>query len=620
MAKRIALIGTPNAGKTALFNVLTKSNQRVANYSGVTIESAEADIWLPELDEKAVLVDLPGAYSLQPFSEEEKVLLDLIENQKFDSMILVIDSTQLERGIRFVLEVLSVSAAPAVIALNMGDLAQKRGIEISLKNLPGGRLEGVEVVMTSATKRKGLKELVQAVSRSLGTKREKLNLFLDIKKSDQILSFYKLADDWVGKIRTKTGTEDILSKRLDRYVLHPVWGWLILLSVLAVTFQLMFNLAQYPMDWIDSFFGYLGEQVANLSIPETAKSFLIDGLIAGVGGTLVFLPQILILFALILFLEDFGFMARAVMLLDHAMGRVGLHGRAFLPILSSYACAIPGMMAAKAIESKNDRIVTILMIPLTTCSARLPVYALLISAFIPNVEVLGGVKLQGLVMLGLYIAGLLFALIAGALFKKFLLKGARPPLFLELPGYKWPSLQSVVKGLIYRGQLFLKRVGTIILALTILIWFMVSFPKDEQGQVQVEHSYAAQVGHLIEPLIRPLGFDWKIGMALVPTFAAREVMVSALATTYAVEGNSNEGETSESEEAIEERLSQIISSQWSLATGLSLIAWFIFAPMCISTIATARRELGSTKWALVMVAYLFALAYLASFITFQVFR
>lgn len=630
--KRVALMGTPNAGKTALFNVLTKSNQRVANYAGVTVESAEADFYLPP-HEKAVLVDLPGAYSLQPFSDEEGELLRLIKAEHFDGAIIVIDATQLERGIRFVLEVMSTTSKPVVIAVNMEDLARKQGIEFDLDQLPERKLFGAEVLLISATKKRGLKELLQAVSRLFEQPahlqaREALSYLsehwghspqVDGNQNKKILEFYKQASAICKQIRRKPGQVDEFSQKLDRWILHPVWGWLILATILFVTFQLMFNLAQIPMDWIDASFGWLGGQAQASSLPDVLKSFLADGVIAGIGGTIVFLPQILILFALILFLEDFGFMARAVMLLDHAMGRVGLHGRAFLPLLSSYACAVPGIMATRSIESKRDRTITILTIPLTTCSARLPVYTLLIGAFIPNRKIAFGIGLQGLVMFALYAVGILFALLMGALFKKFLLKGETMPLFLELPSYKWPSLESIFKGLVYRAKLFLRRVGRVIFTMTVIIWVLVSFPKDEQGKSDIEKSYAAQMGHWIEPALRPIGFDWKIGMSLIPTFAAREVMIGALATTYAVEASHSAQASHADQDEVEKKLSNMISNQWTLATGLSLLVWFIFAPMCISTIAAAKRELGSNKWLVVMVAYLFGLAYLGAWVTYRVF-
>lgn len=604
--KRIALVGTPNAGKTALFNLLTNSRQRVANYSGVTVDRAEADLILP--GHEAVVVDLPGAYSLHPFTEEEKVLQHALQSNAFSEMIIVVDATQPERAMRFILEVLNATSIPAVVAFNMIDLAEKRGFRYDLKKL--SQILRVPVVSTVATRKKGLVDLMIALEKEWIDQPRELNQFFAveensaIKSQQSILEFYKKSDAIVKDVLLKKGGVDQRTEIIDKIVLHPVWGLLVLFFVLGASFQLMFNFAQIPMDWIDSFFGYIGSFITSSALPEMMKSFLVDGIIAGVGGTLVFLPQILILFALILFLEDFGFMARAVFLLDHWMGKVGLHGRAFLPILSSYACAVPGIMATKAIENKRDRIVTTMMIPITTCSARIPVYTLLIASFIPNRVVFFGLRLQGLVMLGLYIAGTLFALLVGAILKRFFFKGARTPLFMELPSYKWPSLKSITKGLIYRAQLFLTRVGTVILAISVLIWVMVTFPNKEK-------SFAYDLGHMIEPVMKPLGFDWKISMAMIPTFAAREVMVSALSTVYAV-GGDQQGSSST------DQLTEIIQKEWPLATGLSLLVWFIFAPQCISTLSTVRRELQSTKLMVFMTVYLFVLAYFAAWLTHSI--
>jgi len=613
--KRIALVGTPNAGKTALFNSLTHSHQRVANYSGVTVESAEADFFLPS-GELATLVDLPGAYSLRPYTEDESVLTRALQTDQYDGMILVVDATQPERAIRFLIEVLDSTEMPAVVALNMIDLADARGFEFDLVQFSA--LMGVPVIPCVATKKRGIRELDGALEVSLKNQKRTKDVFLGEKRQDlsgreislQILAFYKKADELLKHILLRKGFPDYRSQKIDRIILHPFWGMMILLTVLGITFQLMFNLAKYPMDAIDGSFKWLQGLVSHSPLPELLRSFLADGVLAGMGGTLVFLPQILILFGLILFLEDFGFMSRAVFLLDHLMGKVGLHGRAFLPLLSSYACNVPGIMATRTIESKRDRIITTLIIPLTTCSARIPVYTLLISAFVPNTAVFFGIKLQGLVMLGLYVAGILFSVLMGGVFKRFLLKGKRPPLLIELPSYKLPSVSSLVKGLVYRTRLFLKRVGTVILVLSVLIWVLLTFPRAPEGTLHgIDQSYAGQFGHLIEPAIKPIGFDWRIGMALIPTFAAREVMVSTLATVYSIEEG---GEVSNTE-----KLSTVIQKEWGLATGLSLLVWFIFAPMCISTLATAKRELQSSGYMLLMLGYLFAFAYVGSFLTYR---
>jgi ferrous iron transport protein B len=566
----------------------------------VTVESVEADFHFAS-GELAALVDLPGAYSLRPYTEDERVLSQALAGESFDGMIVVVDATQPERAIRFLIEVLNSTTLPAVIALNMIVLADARYFEFDIEGL--AQILGVRVIGTIATKKKGLAEIVSALEvAGLAPKRMKgvlLGITTEAKESSaSILHFYKKSDEILKKVLVRKGTPDQRSEKIDRIILHPVWG------------ILMFNLAQVPMDWIDGFFKMLANLVNATAWPDVLKSFLASGVIAGVGGTLVFLPQILILFGLILFLEDFGFMSRAVFLLDYWMGKVGLHGRSFLPLLSSYACNIPGIMATRTIETRRDRIVTTMIIPLTTCSARIPVYTLLIAAFIPNTSLFFGVKLQGLVMLGLYVTGILFSLFVGALLKKFVLKGKRPPLLIELPSYKMPALSSLFKGLLYRTKLFVKRVGSVILVLSVLIWVLVSFPKAPAGIARpIEQSYAAHIGHFLEPAIKPLGFDWKIGMALIPTFAAREVMVATLSTVYSVSQDAGVSNT--------EKLSSIIKNEWSIATGLSLMVWFIFAPMCISTIATVRRELRSMKWTVFMVVYLFAFAYLGSFITYH---
>ncbi len=617
MKKRIALVGTPNAGKTALFNSLTRSHQRVANYSGVTVESAEADFDLPD-GEMLSLVDLPGAYSLRPYTEEENVLAAALKSSGFSGMILVVDATQPERAIRFLLEVLDSTDLPAVVALNMSDLATERGFEFDL--VQAAAILGVPVIPTAAIRKHGLSGLIGALGVALRTQQRKKQALLgapaEVETVEQItgriLEFYKRADAVLKKIMVRKGLPDDRSRSIDRIVLHPVAGPLILILVLGLVFQLMFNLAQWPMDLIDSGFSAIQGLVSESRLPPDLKSFLSDGIVAGVGGTLVFLPQILILYALILFLEDFGFMARAVFMLDHLMGKVGLHGRSFLPLLSSYACNVPGIMGARTIESKADRVITTLIIPLTTCSARIPVYGLLISAFVPNVPVLFGLKLQGLVMLGLYAIGIVSALLMGGIFKRLLFRGQRPPLLIELPSYKRPSLRSLFRGLVYRIQLFLKRVGTVIVSTSVVIWILLSYPTSSGGEgALVDQSYAAQIGHWIEPVLRPIGFDWRISMALIPTFAAREVMVGTLSTVYSLQEGAAVSDS--------EKLSLLLKTEWSLATGMSLLVWFIFAPMCVSTLAAARRELKSTRYMILMIFYLFALAYGGSFLAYRAF-
>jgi ferrous iron transport protein B len=421
-------------------------------------------------------------------------------------------------------------------------------------------------------------------------------------------------DQVLAKSVRRSPTPLLWSEKLDRVVVHPVWGSLILLAILAVIFQAIFTWASFPMDFISSSLEALGKRTEGYMNEGPLRSLLVDGVIAGVGSVLVFLPQILLLFFFILLLEDSGYMARAAFLMDRIMGKVGLHGRAFIPILSSVACAIPGIMATRTIENRRDRLTTILVAPLMTCSARLPVYSLLIAAFIPNREVWGPIRLQGLVMLLLYLGGVVATLGMAYLFKRTLLKGVKPELLMELPTYKIPNWRNIVFGLRDRAWIFIRRAGTVILFITIILWYLASYPKAPEGVTDspINYSYAGKLGHAIEPLIKPIGFDWRIGIAFVPGFAAREVMVSALATVYSIESKDEEGQAS--------ALSEILKSQWSVATALSLMVWYILAMQCLSTLAVTRRETNTWRWPLFMLGYMTALAYVASFATYHIAR
>jgi ferrous iron transport protein B len=411
--------------------------------------------------------------------------------------------------------------------------------------------------------------------------------------------------------------KNIWTEKIDRVVLHPILGSVLLIAVLAMIFQAIFSWATVPQDWIKTGLDHFGAWAGSFLSTGPLKSLLVDGIIAGVGSVLVFLPQILLLFGFILILEDSGYMARAAFLMDRVMGRVGLHGRAFIPLLSSYACAIPGIMATRTIENRRDRLTTILVAPLTTCSARLPVYTLLIAAFIPNRAVFGPVKLQGLVMFGLYVAGIVAALLMAVLFRKTILRGAKPPLLMELPTYKWPSLKNLVFGLSERANLFLKRAGTVILTVAVLLWFLASYPKPPVGapldadHTPISYSYAGMLGRGLQPLVAPVGFDWRITVALIPGFAAREVMISALGTVYAVEGG---------EHQVTEALGAKIAKDWSLATALSLMVWYVLSLQCFSTVAITRRETNSWTWPAFMFFYMTVLSYGASFATFHIAR
>ncbi len=614
---RLALAGNPNCGKTALFNSLTGGRQKVGNYPGVTVEKKEGII----LRDDGVVVrilDLPGTYSLDAKTPDEMIARDVLMGKvegedRPDVILAVADANSLERNLGLVLEMKALGY-PIVLALNMMDLAHERGAEIDLTVLSSEL--GIPVFPTVAIKKEGVATLLtQAIEAAKGNPGQNpVSIEWHPPTIKEVQDRFKRVDEILLASVKKSARPLIWSEKLDRIVLHPVWGSVILVTVLAVVFQAIFIWATAPADLIKDGIEALGNFVGSAMGPGPLNSLLVDGVIKGVGSVLVFLPQILLLFFFLLLLEDTGYMARAAFLMDRVMGKVGLHGRAFIPLLSSFACAIPGIMATRTIENKRDRLTTILVAPLMTCSARLPVYSLLIAAFIPNSSVWGPIRLQGLVMLLLYFGGAAAALGMAWIFKRTLLKGAKPPLMLELPTYKIPSWRSILYGLRERAWIFIRRAGTVILAITIILWFVASYPKAPEGASEppIHYSYAGRVGHAIEPVLKPLGFDWRIGIAFIPGFAAREVMISALATVYSIEGKDDE--------ATAGALTDVLKSQWSVATALSLMVWYILACQCLSTLAVTRRETNSWRWPAFMLAYMTVLAYGASFITYSVAR
>jgi ferrous iron transport protein B len=607
---RVALAGNPNCGKTSLFNALTGSRQKVGNYPGVTVEKKEGTLVTAQ-GHRIHLLDLPGTYSLDARTPDEAITRDVLlgklaEEDRPDVLLAVADATNLEKSLAFVLE-LKELGYPVVLALNMIDLARRLGLELDLKRLSGEL--GLPVIPTSAVKKEGIQETVAQLLQMKG-RGSTAAIAWQAPEASQIKSRFQQVDRILREATLKPKALEEWTNRIDKVVLHPVWGTLVLLAILTLVFQAVFNWASLPQDAIEAGITWIGNQIGTWLGEGALRSLLVDGIIAGVGSVVVFLPQILILFAFILALEDSGYMARAAFLMDRLMGRVGLHGRSFIPLLSSFACAIPGIMATRTIETRRDRLTTILVSPLMTCSARLPVYSLLIGAFIPNTPIFGPLRLQGLVMLGLYVTGTLAALLVAWALKKSVLKGPKPALLMELPSYKWPHLPSVVLGLGERAQLFLRRAGTVILTLSVAVWFLSSYPKAPEGTTDpaIFHSFAGTIGRTFEPLFRPIGFDWRIVVALIPGFAAREVMVSALGTVYAVEG---------ADENVE-GLAAVLAQDWSLATALSLLVWYIFASQCLSTLAVTRRETNSWKWPAFMLAYMTVLAYLGSFLTYQI--
>ena len=605
---RLALVGNPNSGKTALFNQLTGSRQKVANYTGVTVERKEGRMRGPSGREYAVL-DLPGAYSLQPASLDEAITRDLCRGfypgeAAPDALVCVIDATNLRLHLRFALEVRELGK-PMIVALNMVDAARRRGIEIDVPALE--KALGVPVVETIAVRRNGAKALVERID-ALVPQLASTPVHAPVAGEDLHV---QVRDILATAVQMPTRTAKI-DDALDRWLLHPVFGLLTLAVVMFLIFQAVYAWATPLMDGIEAAFAWLGPVVAE-TLPEgPLSSLLVDGIIAGVGGVLVFLPQILILFAFILALEESGYLPRAAFLLDRMMASAGLSGRSFIPLLSSFACAVPGIMSTRSIQDPRDRLATILVAPLMTCSARLPVYALLIGAFIPAKTVWGMFNQQGLVLFGLYLAGILSALVMSWTMKKFRRDKSEHPLMLELPSYRLPHPRDLAVGLYERAMIFLKRVGGIILALTILLWFLLSFPGAPENATMpaIDYSYAGQLGHWMAVIFAPLGFNWQICIALIPGMGAREVAVSSLATIYAL--------SAADDDAAIQALTPVISDGWTLATGLSLMVWFIYAPMCISTLATIKRETNSWKQMAFATVYLFGAAYLAALVTYQV--
>ncbi|MDR3606137.1 MAG: ferrous iron transport protein B [Oligoflexia bacterium] len=618
----IALAGNPNCGKTVLFNMLTGSRQKVGNYPGVTVEKKEGPAKCPS-GRTVNILDLPGTCSLNARTPDEEITRKVLLGQQKDvpipdALIAVVDATNLERNLGLVLELRELGL-PMVLAVNMMDLADRRGLELDLKEL--SRKLGVPVVPSVAVKKKGISEILAKIEELLASEKQCRPAALAEPTAEKVRARFAEVDAILRAATHKRSRPTEWTDRIDRIVLHPVWGTLLLIVVLSLMFQAIFSWANMPQDWIKAGISRLAAAVGQLLGEGPLKSLITNGVIAGVGAVLVFLPQILLLFLFILFLEDSGYMARAAFLMDKLMGKVGLHGRAFIPLLSSHACAIPGIMATRTIENRRDRLTTILVAPLTTCSARLPVYTLLISAFIPNRVLFGPIRLQGIVMFGLYAAGLISALIMAMVFRATLLKGKKPPLLLELPTYKWPSFRSILLGLWERCSLFLHRAGTVILTLSVILWFLVSYPKPpanlptDPAHPPISYSFAGKIGQTLEPLVRPLGFDWRIAVALIPGFAAREVMISALGTVYAVEGDHSQ--TNANEEGATEALAYKLAKSWSLATALSLLVWYILACQCLSTLAVTRRETNSWRWPALMLGYMTALAYAGSFLTFH---
>ncbi len=643
----VALAGNPNAGKTTLFNALTGLRQKTANYSGVTVERKEGN-WIVE-NETIKLIDLPGLYSLDATSLDEKIARDVLmgklpQTKKPDAIIAVVDATNLERNLYLVTQLLEFGI-PVVIALTMIDLAEKQNIEINIKVL-SNHLK-IPVIPIKASQKKGIEELsIETLKSARSTKVPKtvwLNNGNEIDRSNdihlslsgneqankKIFSRYKFISDVYQKaVSPFDDTKPNFSEKIDKILTHKFFGLLILVCLLLLVFQTIFSWASLPMDLLDSGFGALGNFVGNQMSDGILKDLIVDGIIAGVGGVLIFLPQILLLFLFISILEDTGYMARAAFLLDKMMSKVGLHGKAFLPLMSSFACAIPGIMATRTIENRRDRLATIMIAPFMSCSARLPVYALMIATFFAGQTVFGFISLGAFLMLAMYSLGVLVAVIAAFILKKTILKAPPPPFVMELPPYRLPNVKTVLINMFERAWLFIKRAGTIILAISIILWALMYFPQTSQqtalnnisekqkASQQLENSYAGKLGRTIEPVIKPLGFDWKIGVAIIASFAAREVVGSTLAIIYRV-GEDATPKSPKFINAIKNAKKSDGTTVWTPLTALSLMVFFVLAMQCMSTLAIVRRETNSWGWVFFMFGYMTILAYVASFITYQ---
>lgn len=640
----IALAGNPNAGKTTLFNALTGLRQKVANYPGVTVER-KTGAWQVG-GRPALLIDLPGLYSLDATSIDEQIARDVLTGKtaglaKPDAVVAVVDTTNLERNLYLVTQLLSFGV-PVVVALTMIDLFEKQRHEIDTEKL--SETLSIPVVAVNSKTGLGIDVLSKTVESIIKKKPQipaELNGNSSHEGNSDVFARYSFISRAVQEsVKHNDRDAHRFSDRIDRVLTHRFFGLLILIGVLLFLFQAIFTWAAVPMDLLDRGFGSLGDLVRSGLPPGILTDLLVDGVIAGVGGVLVFLPQILLLFLFISILEDTGYMARAAFLMDKLMSRVGLHGKAFLPLMSSFACAIPGIMATRTIENRRDRFATIMIAPFMSCSARLPVYTLMIATFFAGQTVFGFLSLGAVLMLAMYALGIIVAVIIAFILKRTLLKAPPPPFIMELPPYRLPNLRTVLMNMFERASLFVKRAGTVILAISIILWALTYFPRSNQqpavsGQEdsavsvvtelqsgdgeQLRNSYAGMVGRAIEPVIQPLGFDWKIGVALIASFAAREVLVSTLSIIYNVGKDANE-ESETLISAIRDEKTADGSPVWTPLTALTLMVFFVLAMQCMSTVAVVRRETNSWAWTLFMVGYMTALAYAGAFLTYQVGR
>lgn len=610
--RHLAIVGSPNCGKSSIFNALTGANQRVGNFPGITVEKKTGKHISQDFELE--VIDLPGLYSLDTRTLDERISKSIILQKDLlarplDGLIVVVDATNLEKSLYLLMELKSLEI-PMVVSLNLWDLAIKRNQSIDLKEL--SELLGMPVVATSARNLTGIKELVDEIKKLPVIDRSVKQIDPQhFRKLENIKKNFNEIDSILSKVVKRKIDPDNLTEKIDRYILSPFWGIIILITVLTVMFQAIFEWAGPFSDLIESGVTWLAEFVkANIS-NELLSSLMADGIISGVGSVFVFLPQIIFLFLFILILEDIGYLGRAALMMDGIMRRLGLPGKAVVPLLSSHACSIPGIMAARTIDNEKDRLVTMLVAPITTCSARIPVFTLLIASIFPDIKVLGFLNLRGLAMLGMYLFSIVSSLLIAYVLKRTVVTGTASNLLLELPGYRFPSLKSVMLSIFQRVKVFVKKAGTIILTLSVVIWFLVTFPRQDNGESMIENSFAAKIGKTFTPVFSPIGFDWRLTTALIPSMGAREVVVSTLGTVLAVEGEEGDGN-------FENDFTQKVVQNFGIPSLLSLLIWFVFAPQCIAMIAIFKRESGSRKWTTFMVVYTFTLAYVGSFITYKI--
>ncbi len=608
---RVALVGMPNVGKTALFNKLTGSHQRVANFPGITVEKKVG--WVSENGQKVLeIIDLPGLYSLDATTLDEKVTKDFLlqkeKEQSADIFVLVLDATNLDKSLYLAFQ-LKQLGYPLILALNLIDEARRRGLEIDIPLME--KKMGAVIIPTSGATGEGVDTFIHYLKQETQRISDvKINIPESPQKTFRSPSYvngiFKSVDSVLKEITIKPIKPDHLTERIDHFVLHPIWGGIILVVTLLFIFQVLFSWSAPLTEGIESIFGMLGEFASGHISNDLVKSFVVDGVISGVGGVIVFIPQIVLLFFFINFLEDLGYLGRAAFMLDSVMRRLGLPGKAVIPLLSSHACAIPGILSTRVIDNYRERLITMLVIPLTTCSARLPVYAILIAALVPDIPVAGltWFRLPGIVLFGLYALGFFTALVVSFIFKKTLPFESPSMLLMELPPYRIPKFKNLFLAMMNKAKIFLKKAGTIILAVSIAIWVLMTFPQVD-GVSSVEQSYAASIGHFFEPVFRPLGFDWRMTTALIPSIGAREVVVSALSMVLSIQEDSD---------GFEQKLTESLLIQFGPGPLMALLIWFVFAPQCISTFAVMRRETNSLKWPLVMVGYTLALAYLCAWL------